>query len=238
MSGVSPTVSVPYYYWTSPQGASSSTLCACQKGYTGTNCEFSVCPDTLPGGSFGSVFFQADTKLRQFTTSASETVTIEAYLNNLIRVGVDVNGDGVITTAELLTALGNRLIYSDGMTQLPLWCITAKVWSYCYEGVVEVQNLFDQAMANYIATGYFDGSGTKIDLGCAGVTSMIATYPVPSWSVNTCRTSDHSINPSATISVEWILRASPPVKRVCGYVNGYLDNEFSTTPILTGTQTF
>ena len=239
VAGVSPTVAVPYYFWTSPQGASSSAQCICQKGYTGTNCEFSLCPYVLPGGSLGSLLLQADTKIRQFSAapSAIESVSVESYLFNLIQVGVDMNGDGNITTSEMLTALRNRLIFSSGMTQLPLWCVTADVWSYCYEGIVEVKAIYTQALANFRATGYFDGSGTEVAVGFSSVTAMTATYPVPSWSLDTCRAYDHSIHPSATIIIQWSIAKNPNVKRVCGYINGYFDSDFSTTPILSGSQT-
>ena len=67
---------------------------------------------------------------------------------------------------------------------------------------------------------------------------MNATYPVPSWSSNDCRAYDHSIHPSAIITAQWQINPNPPIKRVCGYVNGYLNNEFSTTAILSGKQTY
>ena len=35
----------------------------------------------------------------------------------------------------------------------------------------------------------------------------------------------------------WHINPHPLIKRVCGYVNGYLNNEFSTTAILSGKQT-
>ena len=66
---------------------------------------------------------------------------------------------------------------------------------------------------------------------------MNATYPVPSWSTDTCREYDHSIHPSAIITAQWQISADPPIKRVCGYVNGYLNNEFSTTAVLSGQKT-
>ena len=67
---------------------------------------------------------------------------------------------------------------------------------------------------------------------------MNATYPVPSWNADTCRAYDHSIHPSAIITTLWNIGNNPPIKRVCGYVNGYLNDEFSTTAILSGEQTF
>lgn len=163
--GVSATIPISYYFWTSPVGTSSSSHCTCQQGYTGSNCEFSVCSNTLPGASLGSVLFQADSKLRQYSANASAyfLINVEAYLLNLLHVGVDVNGDGNITTAEMLTALSNRLIYTPGMTQLPLWCRSAVVGSYCYDdfggNVVEVHSIYSDAMNNYNLTGTFDGSG-------------------------------------------------------------------------------
>ena len=67
---------------------------------------------------------------------------------------------------------------------------------------------------------------------------MNATYPVPSWSPDRCREFDHSINSSAIITTQWQINPYPHIKRVCGYVNGFLNDEFSTTAILSGTQTF
>ena len=113
------------------------------------------------------MLFQADTKLRQYSANASayDTVTIEYYLYNLLHVGVDVNGDGNITTAEMFSALRNRLIYSCGMTQLPLWCQSAQVGAYCYEdfggSIVEVNSVYIDALLNFNLTGTFDGSGEE-----------------------------------------------------------------------------
>ena len=151
VAGVSPTVLIPYYFWTSSVGAVRSQ-CTCKQGYTGSNCEFSICSNTLPGVSLGSMLFQADTKLRQFSANASaySTVSVAYYLYNLLHVGVDVNGDGNITATEMVTALTNRLIYSSGMTQLPLWCRSAQVGAYCYENfggnVVEVNSVYSDAL--------------------------------------------------------------------------------------------
>ena len=139
----------------------------CQTGFTGSNCEFSKCSSLLPGASLGSMLFQGDAKLRQFSANASvyALIDVEAYLYNLLHVGVDVNGDGTITTAEMLTALRNRLIYSSGMTQLPLWCRSAEVGAYCYKdyggSIVEVTSVYADALLNFNLTGTFDGSGEK-----------------------------------------------------------------------------
>ena len=253
MSGVSSTVPVPYYFWTSPAGASSSSQCTCQQGYTGTNCEYSTCPATLPGASLGAMLFQADAKLRQFVANASAyaVIDINAYLYNLLHVGVDVNGDGNITTTEMLTALSNRLVYSTGMTQLPLWCQSARAASQCYRGLssdmVEVSIVYGDAVSNFIAEGTFDGSGKDCDtfiyinnclLGIATLRSINATYPKPSWSIDTCRAYDHSINAAAIITTKWVINPNPPINRVCGYVNGILNNEFSSSAVLSGKQTF
>lgn len=111
------------------------------------------------------MLFQADTKLRQFSSNASaySLINIESYLYSLLHVGIDVNGDGNITTTEMLTALGNRLIFSSGMTQLPLWCRSAEVGAYCYEDfggdMVEVSSVYSDALLNFNLTGTFDGSG-------------------------------------------------------------------------------
>ena len=111
------------------------------------------------------MLFQADTKLRQFSSNASaySLINIESYLYSLLHVGIDVNGDGNITITEMLTALGNRLIFSSGMTQLPLWCRSAAVGAYCYEDfggdMVDVSSVYSDALLNFNLTGTFDGSG-------------------------------------------------------------------------------
>ncbi len=111
------------------------------------------------------MLFQADAKLRQFTSNATAyaTIDVEAYLYNLLHVSVDVNGDGNITIAEMLTSLRNRLIFSPGMTQLPLWCSSAHLGAYCYSelggNLVEVGSMFRDALSNFNTTGTFDGSG-------------------------------------------------------------------------------
>ena len=75
-------------------------------------------------------------------------------------------------------------------------------------------------------------------VGVASIVDMNATYPVPSWNIDTCRAYDHSIHASAIITAQWQISPYPPMKRVCGYVNGYLNDEFSTTAILSGQQTY
>ena len=171
VAGVSPTVPVPSYHWTSPSGATRGQ-CVCQTGFTGTNCEFSACANLLPGASLGSMLFQADTKLRQFSANASAyaIIDVNAYLYNLLHVGIDVNGDGNITVTEMITALTNRLIYSQGLTQLPLWCRSAQVGAYCYSDLggnfVEVSSVYNDAIANFNLTGTFDGSGGRNNFYC------------------------------------------------------------------------
>ena len=161
--GVSATTLIPYYYWTSPLGAIQQE-CTCAIGYTGTNCEFSMCSAYLPGASLGSLLFQADTKLRQFSANASaySMLDVSMYLYNLLQVGVDTNGDGNITRVEMMVALGNRLIYSPGMPALNLWCQTATFGSNCYNqlgDVVPVQTIFSDALMNFNLSNSFDGSG-------------------------------------------------------------------------------
>lgn len=77
-----------------------------------------------------------------------------------------------------------------------------------------------------------------IGLGIKTLISIGATYPVPYWTTETCREFDHSINSSAIVTAQWQISSFPPIKRVCGYVNGYLNSEFSTTAILSGSQTY
>ena len=91
-------------------------------------------------------------------------VDINAYLYNLLQVGVDTNGDGNITRTEMMVALENRLIYSTGMVDLNLWCQTASFGSYCYGDLgdnVPVASMYSDALENFNQINSFDGSGIR-----------------------------------------------------------------------------
>jgi hypothetical protein len=164
---------------------------------------------------------------------------VSGYLYNLLRVEVDVNGDGNITRSEMVNALKTSQLYSRSIDVLKLWCQSTDVspnrpTNFCYENfndVVQVSDMFRDAMSNFNATGTFDGSG--ID----ELTSMQATYPSPGWNITTCKAFDRSVNPNAVITASWKMAKTRPIKRTCGYVNGILDNDFSTSDVLTGAKT-
>jgi hypothetical protein len=92
-------------------------------------------------------------------TTAFALTDIQIYLFNLLRVDVDVNGDGTITRAEVMTALSNRLVYSSGMTNLKLWCRFASVSADCFTDSVQLNDIYADAMLNFNSTQTFDGSG-------------------------------------------------------------------------------
>lgn len=94
--------------------------------------------------------------------------------------------------------------------------------------------MFSDAMKNYQYGPFhtFDGSGVST------VTNLLATYPNPAWPTSQCQAYDRSVNASAFITTTWSMAASPAVKRVCGYINGVLSNAFSTTGVLSGSQTY
>lgn len=79
---------------------------------------------------------------------------------------------------------------------------------------------------------------TFSQIGINTLISINSTYPVPSWRKGECQQFDHSINSSAIITTAWQINSNPTIKRVCGYVNGYLNNEFTTTAVLSGQQTY
>lgn len=164
--GVSSTVVNPSFNW---EGGPTASQCICSVGWTGTNCEYSKCSTTLIGGSLGSILFNADPKLNQYASNASayNIVDVGRYVMDFIRVGIDVDGDGVIYRSEFMTALKYRKVYSTGMSALPVWCQNATATSYCYadqDDSVPTMSIFADAMKNFRFGPFrnFDGSGMYI----------------------------------------------------------------------------
>lgn len=93
-------------------------------------------------------------------------------------------------------------------------------------------------MQNHIESRFhtFDASGVS------SIQYLSATYPLPSWNSSTCMSHDLNYFPSPQVDVKWEYSWTTTVplaalRRVCGYSNGLLNTDFTTTDILTGGKT-
>ena len=227
------------YHWVSPTAATLQSQCHCDVGWTGTNCEYNKCSTTLSGASLGSLLVQSDAQLtvysQTFNTSTEQIKNAKAYLGTLLSVTVDLNGDGNITTAEMLSALSYRSI--SLLPQLKLWCRTTIPGGYCYAdrnpNMVEVTDMYNDMVNNFLtsAAHTFDGSGNPL------VSTMLSTYPSASWSDSQCQATNMKYTSTPSVTTNWAISSLSQVSRVCGYVNGDLSSLFTTTDILSGKQT-
>jgi len=219
-------------------GGYSNKTCRCRSGYVGDDCDIPVCADDLSalGGSLGTLLFNSDSVLnRASNTFPSGTVDItstSSYLLRLLSIDIDVNGDGQMTAEEMLVYLNSRSILSTGMDVLPLWCTST---SKCHLKMYPVNNLYREALNNFLTSQKhkFDGSGVQF------IGNLSSTFPDPSWSDTMCRQHDSSITGSQTVQTTWKFTNTSDyrINKVCGYVNGLLSSDFTTTNILTGKQT-
>ena len=158
------------------------------------------------------------------------------FTKNLLSVQVDLNGDGNITTLEMLQALSYRSISS--IPTIQLWCETAVRGSVCYDpvdpGYIETSVIFDDMVNNFLTSSQhtFDGSGNTL------VASMASTFPNASWPDSQCQQSNLIFHSNTQVLTNWALLNTFPVLRVCGYVNANLSAAFTTTNILSGSQTY
>jgi hypothetical protein len=229
-------------HWTSSFPYAQYT-CICESQYTGNNCEYLGCSSILPGTSLGSILFDADTQLAQYTASFNSTAEqiFDAliYLTNLLFTNVDINGDGNITRVEMLQYLSYLSVYNVNTTAyVTLWCQVAVAGSYCYDNTdsILVTDMYNDAVNNFYAAPYhtFDGSGVEVVYG------MTSTYPNPEFSATECAVYDSFSNPTTFKHVETSWSLSGPanaINQVCGYSNGISVSAYTTTSILDGSQT-
>jgi hypothetical protein len=153
-------------------------------------------------------------------------------LYRLLSIDIDVNGDGQITFSEMIIYLKSRSIYSLGMEAFPVWCSSSV---NCHSVMYSVANFYSES-SNYFQTSKkhkFDGSGLDI------VTNLSSTFPSPSWTDEKCRRYDSSngFGEYQKVQTSWNFTHRNGLQKVCGYVNGLLSSDFTTTKILTGQQT-
>jgi hypothetical protein len=144
-------------------------------------------------------------------------------------VSIDVTGDGIITTEEMLKYLYSRSIYSIGMETFPLWYAPDKTPRRIY-GVMEMYN---EAYELYQTSPKhkFDGSGLTF------ISNLVSTFPNASWDNSKCNTYDVSLPNHKFVETSWNFTKGSGIDKVCGYINGNLSSKFSTDDILYGKQT-
>ena len=221
-------------------GGYKRSTCRCATGYTGDHCDIPSCNNlllsgvTAYGASLGSLLLNADSTLIQassaFQSPNFDLLSVETYLLNLLSVDININGNGQITVAEMLTYLKSRSIYTEGMEVLPLWCSR----TVCHPTLYPVKKFFSEAIQYFLSTPKhkFDGSGL------AFVVNLTSTFPSPAWSVGQCKRYDSSWR-GEHVQTSWNFTVPKDLKiqKVCGYVNGLLNSDFTTDRILTGQQT-
>jgi hypothetical protein len=188
------------------------------------------------GGSLGTLLFYADSTLNQaskdITAGVIDMAALETYLYHLLSVDIDVTGDGTITFQEMIYYLDSRSIYTAGIENLPLWCSSP---SSCHYSGYPVTSLFDEALAFFETSlkHKFDGSGSEL------IVDLSSTFPDPSWNDSTCRRYDSSYPGYSYVETSWKFNklSGYTIQKVCGYVNGLLNSEFTTTSLLKGEQT-
>lgn len=228
-------------YWTSDTANFDS--CTCTGDYVGSDCEVLPCAPVMKGISLSALVFLADPQLRRY--SATYNITSEqpkdalSYLKNLVKVQIDVNGDGVITREEVIDNLLVRSVRSANLSvALPLWCENAQTNSSCVWAEILTLDLINEAYANFVNSPEhtFDGSGAL------AVSNMMSTYPTPDWSDSECASYDSFQTPNDynRVTTTWAMNSSSepyPLLQVCGYVNGLASTEFTTTELLSGLAT-
>jgi hypothetical protein len=219
-------------------GGYSNKTCRCGEGYVGDSCDIPVCLNNTRsvGGSLGTLLFYGDSTLNQaskdMTSGLIDIAALEAYLFHLLSVNIDVAGDGTITFQEMLNYLDSRSIYTQGIENLPLWCSAP---SSCQYSEYPVVTLFEEALNLFMTSPKhkFDGSGSEL------VVDLASTFPTPLWNDSICRRYDSSYRGYAHVETSWKFTqiSGYTIVQVCGYVNGQLNSEFTTTRLLKGEQT-
>ena len=212
-------------YWIG--GGYNKKTCRCALGYTGDLCDFETCTDQLPQFSLGNLLFNSDSTL--LLASQLDIANTLRYLYNLLSVSIDVTGDGIITTDEMLNYLKSRSVYSTGMETFPLWYDPDKTARSIY-GVAE---MYREAYLLYQTSPKhkFDGSGLTF------MSNLTSIFPNPSWDDSKCDTYDVSRPSHKYVETSWKFVDRSGIKKVCGYINGFLSSQFQTTKILAGNQT-
>ena len=210
-------------------GLSSCTICPAVAFYTPSGSSACHCNPIQTNINLCSILFQSDITLNSYTasyTNETDVYGVSQYLLSILKIEVDINGDGIISRTEITAALGYRSIQSSALASIPVW-INAN-----YTDSVPVTDLFNDAITFFTTSPKhtFDGSGAS-DLH-----SITSTYPNTNWKSDLCFQYDSFLNSNySRVNVSW--QYSQPysnivaggLAQVCGYVNGRLINDFDVS---------
>ena len=222
----------------SNSGATSCTSCPAVAYYTPSGSAACHCNPIQTSVNLCSLLFQSDITLKSYSASFTNTTDVfgvSKYLLNILKIEVDINGDGIISRTEITAALGYRSIQSSALASIPVWN------NANYTDSVPVTDLFNDAISFFTNSPKhtFDGSGAN------DLLSITSSYPNPSWDSSLCYHYDSFLNPSySSVSVTWQYTqpftniVAGGLAQVCGYVNGRLIKNFDDSASLNfGTQT-
>jgi hypothetical protein len=157
-------------------GGPTKLQCHCVPGYSrSSNCEINQCGTNMdiPEMSLGSLLMNSDVQLRAYSSSMgpfAEAPTDQdqqdqlhaayGYLYNLLAIDVDVDGDSNITRSEMKNALRFRQVSIANWDSIPVWCKTAVAGNCLNKDVVQVKDIYSDAVRNFQSSSKntFDGS--------------------------------------------------------------------------------
>ena len=213
---------------------SCSSCASITSQYTPIGSYGCACPsDMQNSSSLFSILIQSDLTLRSFTQNYNTTspYDVEHYINQMLNVELDENGDGDISRDEIIQAMKYRSLQSTIIAQssaIPLWKIGSVPDD---DNSVRVSVVYDTMLANYNgAMKSFDGSGSEV------VAFVTTDYPNSSWTSDHCNQYDAYNNPNnySAVQVNWgyyqsldSLRSNYGLLQVCAYVNGQRVQQYS-----------
>ena len=219
----------PVGHFSPSPGLTSCTVCPAVAYYTPAGSSACHCNPVQTSVNLCSILFQSDITLNSYTasyTNKTDVYGVSQYLLSILKIEVDINGDGIITRTEITAALGYRSIQSSVLASIPVWN------NVNYTDSVPVTDLFNDAITLFTTSPKhtFDGSGAD------DLLSITSTYPNTNWNSDLCYQYDSFLNPNySPVSVTW--QYSQPysnivaggLAQVCGYVNGRLINDFDVS---------
>ena len=226
ISGSATCTACPIGHFSPSPGLTSCTACPAVAYYTPAGSSACHCSPIQTSVNLCSLLFQSDITLNSYTasyTNKTDVYGVSQYLLSILKIEVDINGDGIISRTEITAALGYRSIQSSALASIPVWN------NANYTDSVPVMDLFNDAITSFNLSPKhtFDGSGAS-DLH-----SITSTYPNTNWNSALCYQYDSFLNSNySPVSVTWQYSQSYSnivaggLAQVCGYVNGRLINDF------------
>ena len=141
-----------------------------------------LCSNYLPGASLMSLLINAESTFKRLSVSLSNDELNQDNINNGVNflkyfliAQVDFNGDGIITTNEVMDALTYRSVNATGLSSnLNVWSCSNHVSSDCNSTEVRASIIFEDALNCFLTSSknLFDCSGVSI------LTSLKTEIPI------------------------------------------------------------